>query len=405
MRHLLRSPRLMLAAVGLSTAGLVMAGCSAPAGESPSGESSSPSSASSPSVTDGQTSIESSTADGNSIKLTAYEGIVGAPPAKPVNVPEDVFAWVMSCGQSQATCSTPAQGVAEAAEAIGWESNICDGQLNPNGWSACIRQGVAADADVIFVIGQDCSSFQGPLQEAKDADILTIGVGANDCDIDGGEPVYGGTTVQFEGMTSEEWWTNLGKLQADWLIEQTEGEVKLLDVQFEDTRFGPWMNAGLHAGLENCEACEVVSSVQLSNQDAGSGQLSPKFSSALVQAPEANAIAIPIDGWFLAGLSQAIQSSGRSDSLSVIGAFGQAANLELIAAGQGQDATAAFSMEWDGWSGVDAALRLMDGQEILPAGMGIQVIDAENNMPDEGETFAYNPKVDFKKAYLEAWGR
>ncbi|MEV4899737.1 substrate-binding domain-containing protein [Citricoccus sp. NPDC055426] len=402
MRHVLRSPRLLIASVGLSAAALTFTACSAPAGDSVPAGSASESSASSPAA-DAQ-SPEASAGDA-SAELTAYEGIVGAPPTESVAVPEDVSAWVVSCGQSQATCSTPAQGAADAAEVIGWESNICDGQLNPNGWSACIRQGVAADADVILVIGQDCSSFQGPLQEAKDAGIMTIGVGANDCDIDGGEPLYSGTTTDFADMTSEQWWNTMGELQAAWLIEQTEGNVKLLDVKFEDTRFGPWMNAGLHAGLEDCEACEVVASVNLGNQDAASGQLAPKLSSALVQAPDVNAIAIPIDGWFMAGLSQGIESSGRSDELSVIGAFGQQANLELIAAGQGQDATVAFSMEWNGWSGIDTALRLMADQDIQPAGVGMQVVDAEHNMPADGEAFAYNPEVDFTSAYQEVWGK
>ncbi|WP_313815994.1 substrate-binding domain-containing protein [Citricoccus sp.] len=403
-----RGPLASLAALA-AAALLVLSACAAPAGESavePSGAATNASvDASADPAGEGPATDSTAAPQGQPAELTAYEGIIGAPPTDPVAVPEDISAWIVSCGQVQGTCSTPSEGVATAAKTLGWESNICDGQQNPNGWANCIRQGIAAGADTILVIGQDCSSVQGALQEAKDAGIMTIGVGGNDCDIDGGEPLYSGTTVQFGGMTNEEWWNTVGELQGEWLIDQTDGQVKLLDVIFETPRFGTWLNDGLHAAMADCESCEIVSTLSLSVSDAASGQLAPKLSSALVQAPEANAVAIPIDGWFMAGLSQVIESSGRSDELAVIGAFGQTANLELIAAGQGQDASVAFNLEWDGWAGVDAALRLMDGQEIRPGGTGLQVVDAENNMPAPGADFSYNPEVDFKAAYQQAWGR
>ena len=35
----------------------------------------------------------------------------------------------------------------------------------------------------------------------------------------------------------------------------------------------------------------------------------------------------------------------------------------------------------------------------------MQVVDATTNMPADGAAFAYNPVIDFKQAYLEAWGK
>ena len=305
----------------LFIASLALASCSsAPAADAPSPE---------PAVSD------SPAAPGADVLAAAYEGTVGAPPTEAVPVPEDLSAWIVSCGQSQTTCSTPAQAAAEAAEAIGWQQNVCDGQLNPNGWASCIRQGVAANADVILVMGQDCSSFQGPLEEARAAGIVTVGVGANDCDIDGGDPLYTGITKKLDGLDNEQWWNKIGELQANWLMGQTGGEVKLLEVTFADARFGPWISDGLNAALADCETCEVVGTLQLGDQDAATGAMGQKLSTALLQAPEANAIAVPLDGWFMAGLSQAIVSSQRSDDLAVIGTFGQRSNLDLIADGSG----------------------------------------------------------------------
>ena len=379
----------------LLLASLALASCSSATAENePAADSSAGSSASA-----------SATPAGTDALAAAYEGTVGVPPVDAVSVPEDLMVWIVSCGQSQVTCSTPSQAAADAADAIGWQNSVCDGQLNPNGWANCIRQGVAADADVILVMGQDCSSFQGPLEEARAAGITTVGVGANDCDIDGGEPLYTGITQKLEGLDNEQWWNKIGELQAAWLMGQTDGNVKLLEVTFADARFGPWISDGLNAGLADCDACEVVGTLQLSNQDAASGAMGQKLSTALLQAPDANAIAVPLDGWFLAGLSQAIVSSQRSDDLAVIGTFGQRSNLDLIASGQGQDASVAFSLEWDGWAGVDTALRLLADQPIVPSGVGLQVVDATTNMPADGESFAYDPEIDFRQSYLEAWGK
>ena len=392
MRSRTSSTKARGALSALFIASLALASCSsAPAADTPTPE---------PTV-----SADTSTSTGSEALAAAYEGIIGAPPTEPVTVTEGLSAWIVSCGQSQTTCSTPTQAAADAAEAIGWQHNICDGQLNPNGWASCIRQGVAANVDVILVMGQDCSSFQGPLEEARAAGITTVGVGANDCDVDGGEPLYTGITRKLDGLDNQQWWNKVGELQADWLIGQTGGEVKLLEVTFADTRFGPWISEGLNSTLEDCETCEVVGTLQLGNQDAASGAMGQKLSTALLQAPEANAIAVPLDGWFMAGLSQAIVSSQRSDDLAVVGTFGQRSNLDLIASGQGQDASVAFSLEWDGWSGVDTALRLLADQEILASGVGPQVVDATTNMPADGKSFANSPEIDFKKAYLEAWGK
>ena len=36
-------------------------------------------------------------------------------------------------------------------------------------------------------------------------------------------------------------------------------------------------------------------------------------------------------------------------------------------------------------------------------GWALQVIDADNNMPAEGQPFAYNPVVDYASAYQKLW--
>lgn len=333
-----------------------------------------------------------------------YAGTFQAPPTEPVEVTEDISLWHVSCGEAIVTCSAPAAATVEAATAVGWESNICDGKLNPEGWGTCIRQGIAAGADVITLIGVDCAPIAGPLSEAADAGIPTIGVGANDCDVIGGEPLFSAVTTSLPDTSYEEWWKNVGATQAKWLVGVNDGAAQALQIVFPDPAFGPVMAAGFEEEIAKHEDSSIVATLEITNADVGSGALVQKFSTALLQNPDINAIVIPIDGWLLAGVAQAIESSGRSEELAVIGTFGSIPNFGLIAEGTGEDATVAWPTDWDGYAAVDASLRVLAGQDVLPTGLGVQVVDAENNLPAPGTPFSFEPVVDFRAAYLAAWG-
>jgi ABC-type sugar transport system substrate-binding protein len=334
----------------------------------------------------------------------AYAGTFQAPPSEPVALVEGLKLWHVSCGESVPTCSDPAAATLDAAATVGWDSTLCDGKLNPEGWGSCIRQGIAAGADVISLIGIDCAPVAGPLTEAAEAGIITIAVAARDCDQSGGDALFTAVTDYLPDTSYEEWWKSVGAAQAKWIVGKNDGAAQALLLVFPDPAFGPIMVAGFEEEMAKHEDSSIVATLEIGNADVVSGALVQKFSTALLQNPEINSIVVPIDGWFLSGLAQAIESSGRSDQLAVIGALGSIPTFGLIAEGTGQDATVTWSSSWDGFSVVDTALRVLADQEILPTGLGWQVVDAENNLPAPGQLFSFEPAVDFRAAYLAAWG-
>lgn len=336
---------------------------------------------------------------------TAYAGVLGKPPTELVEPTPGAKVWVVSCGEQVPTCSTPSEAAVAAAKAAGMSPTLCDGKLNPQGWSECIRQGISAASDGIILIGQDCASFQSALQEAAAAHIPTIGAGGNDCDVTGGTKLFTATLQNMPDMTNQEWYEKLGALQADWIVGKSDGHARVLSLHFTDAIWGGWIQDGFEAELKRCSACKIVGTLDVGNADVAGGQLPQKFSSALLKTPTANAVNVPLDGWFFAGLAQAVQSSGRSKDLNVIGAFGETGNLDFIRSGGGEDATVAFSAAWDGWAGVDALIRVLRGQPVPPIGYGLQVVDADHNMPAKAEPFSYNPTIDFAAAYRKAWGK
>lgn len=334
----------------------------------------------------------------------AYAGVLGELPADAPEPTDAQSIWMVSCGELALTCSEPSAKVIEAAEAIGWSGQVCDGQLNPQGWSDCIRQGLSTSADAIITVGVDCVAIAGALAEAKAQNVTTINLGATDCDIVGEEPLFTAVVPNLDGYTQEEWWRQAGALQADWVIGQTNGDANVLLLEFVDPLWGEWVAEGFADQLATCDGCTVGATLELTNQDFVGGTLVSKFSTALVEAADVNAVAVPIDAWLLAGLGQAIEETGRSDDLAVIGAVGAAGNFELIREGRGQDATVAFAFGLSGYTAIDAMIRVLAGEPVEHANLGLQVVDAEHNLPERDETFRYVPPLDIESHYLSIWG-
>ena len=333
---------------------------------------------------------------------TAYDGVTGTPPTEATTPKPGVDLWVVSCGESIPSCSTPVAAVKEAAEVVGWTVKICDGQLSPDGWGSCVRQAVSAKADVIIPVGIDCAGIQQPFQEAKDAGVTVVGGGASDCDETGGEALWATERIQLQDTNAQGIWELSGKLAADWLIGKTDGKAQVLQTVFTDPLWGPWQAEGFTDEMATCADCDVVATLELANNDFVSGSANQKFSTALLQAPTADSVFVAVGGWMVQGFGQAIQSSGRSDQLNVISGFGDESNMDLIRSGTGgQDAVLGYATPWGGWGSVDEAIRVLNGEAPVVEGDGMQVVDADHNLPDSGD---YTGGVDFKAAYEKAWG-
>ena len=73
--------------------------------------------------------------------------------------------------------------------------------------------------------------------------------------------------------------------------------------------------------------------------------------------------------------------------------------------GRGEAVANFFTSAWSvGWAGVDNLSRVLAHQPQVPAGVGLQAIDAHHNMPDAGKAFQYSPPIDYVSAYQKDWG-
>jgi ribose transport system substrate-binding protein len=201
--------------------------------------------------------------------------------------------------------------------------------------------------------------------------------------------------------TIKQYWELNGKVQADWLIGRTNGAAKVVQLVFTDPIWGPWLAEGFKKELATCSGCSIVKSIDISNADSASGQMAQKFSTALAQASDANAVEVPIGGWLQAGLAQAVQASGRAGKLFVASGFGDASTMDLIRKSQFTLGALGYATHWGTYGSVDTAIRILNGEKPVVEGDGFQMVDKDKNLPASGD---YEGGVDYKAAYRKLWG-
>lgn len=353
-------------------------------------------------------SDESSSGSAAGTTTAALEVLIGTdtygqPPTKAPAVAADKKVWIVSCGQSAIGCQTGADAAKEAAEAVGWTAQICDGKLNAGGaFASCVRQGVAANVDAIITEAIDCVAIKEPLSEARTARITTINFWGFDCDTGAsatGEQMFTESVVPSEEYpTNEAYQEAIGEARAEWIKARSGGKANVIELVFKGTNIGAALHDGFRRGMEECADC-TVETVAVTHQTFGNAR--QIIESALLKNPQANWVAVPLDSLVLAGAGQAVAGSPRRADLKLIGGEGLPPNLDLIRQDQGQSAAIGQPIDWYGWAATDTLIRAFAGESPQPAGMGFQVIDADDNLPDAD---AYQAPVDFKTAYRQAWG-
>jgi ribose transport system substrate-binding protein len=331
-----------------------------------------------------------------------YAGTYSAPPSESPPGAEGMSVWWISCSQAVISCSQPAAAAQEAAEALGIEFTIADGKFNQGGaFATAVQTAVAAQPDAILLFGVACELVLGPLQDAKAQGIKLMGVETPDCSDSGGPQMFD-VVEQYseEYQNTPDLWRAYGAFSADYIINQSGGDAQVI-MSSGTEPLQNFVTEGFKDELAKCSECSVVTEVPYD-----SAKLSPNgpwiqaFRTSLVQHPDATAVYFPFDIMATSlGGAQAVEESG----LDLVTFGGQAApdGLDLLRDGGITALTTARDPIWSAWAAIDTINRALQGEPSVPQGIGFQLVDQEHNLPESGD---YVAPIDFKAAYLEAWG-
>lgn len=330
----------------------------------------------------------------------AYQGLGGDLTLDPVKVPEGVKAYVISCGEANSGCATGTASLVEGAEAAGWDVEVADGKLSPEGFATAIRQGVAAGADVIIPMGFGCMAAQAAFKEAHDAGIVIVGGGGpDDCD----PALWAAVPEWLPDYSFDDHWALYGKLGAAWAFGATNGDARAITLTQVTNSFGQTITDGFAEELES-RGGEVIANIDFSDPETVDGTFIQKVTTALLANPEATILQIPGGGFLTGGLYQAIAQSGVSNLTIVVGGPSDATTLDLLRSGSSNGlklGVAAEDTGWAQWGSIDTANRVLAGTAPEYIAQPLVVVDADHNLPASGGIDA----GDWRDVYLEAWGR
>jgi ribose transport system substrate-binding protein len=290
------------------------------------------------------------------------------------------------------------QGVQNAAAALGWDLEVCDGQATPQGQLTCATNFVNTGVDAILTNGMPQSSIAPALVQADSKDIPVINIGG----YIGQEDLYDGSIYPDEAQ--------FGEVLGDWLVGHLPDGGPIATQTFQ-ADFVIQRLEGLDKAIEG-------TSVTIEDSfDADAANLIPGAQQAVSSSFNANS---GIQAYYLTfsgselGAAQAMQvlrpGAQFPDRPMILTFYANLPTIDLIRSGQ-VEAAAENTHEWIAWVAMDQLAEFFGrdtpiSDEPRPDyGDGLEfwqpfVVDAEN-LPAEGELAP--PPVDFEGFFTTKW--
>ncbi len=323
-------------------------------------------------------------------RLTAdYRGTFKAlPKTGPKGVPGKRIV-IIPLTQLSPTFSAFSQEAQAAAKALGWKSTVIDGKLTTEGFNKALRTATSQKPDAILLSGIECSAVQQAALEAKKLGIAIYSVYGTDCEQ---QKVWDG----FQPVDTRA----AARMRADWIAANVGPSGKVAEAYISDDKVSRNFVEQTERELAQvCPGCKVAR-IKFVLADLGEA-LKDKIQTGLLRNPDAKAFVVPFDAAILFGAGAAIQGSGLD--LKVMGGECSGANVELIRTGRQQHACTGYPFSVFGWSAVDGLNRIFAKQQPVDAGLGVQLVDKDHNLPARGEVFL-GPLKDFRAQYARIWG-
>ena len=330
-----------------------------------------------------------------------YASTYRPPPTKATVPPRGITVFFIGAALAAPGISEPADALAEAGRRLGWKVVAVDGKFEPNTQLNAVNQAVAAGADAIVLHSIDCPTVRSGLIKAQKAGIPVVVVESVDCNEGGnkGQSLFTAEVTFREGRFLT-WIAKYGEAQGTWLAAKApQGEGRIIEFVETDALSTRLAAQGFEKTYKTlCPTCKIVTRVSFVGADYG--KLQQKATAALLAHPDANQIYGNHDAAVTAGIAAAVMGSHRT--IQVMGGPGNVANATLVRNHRGQSAGVGVTVRWEGFAAADAIIRILNKEPVLSSGIGLQVYDAQHNLPPRGK--AFGPPIDFRTAYYKTWG-
>jgi ribose transport system substrate-binding protein len=291
-----------------------------------------------------------------------------------------------------------AQGIREAARAIGWQVRVIDAGGTPAGRRRAVAEALATPPDGLVICGSDAHELEPLLREASPRLPPMVGwhAGPRPGPIDG-------TSVAMNVTTDP---LAVARTTARAAVAQSGGRAGV--VVFTDSRFAiaTAKAQAMAEVIRQCSGCTLLELRDVAISDSAARM--PPVTEALLAAHGrrwTHALAIN-DIYFDYAVPTLIQAALPAGAISLLSAGdGSASAFMRIRAGTFQTGTVAEPLNQQGWQVVDELNRLLAGQPVSGFVAPVHLVSASNVAADGGARFVYDPDNGYRDAYLRFWKR
>ncbi|WP_408995843.1 substrate-binding domain-containing protein [Streptomyces europaeiscabiei] len=330
-------------------------------------------------------------------KAVAGAEAVDAPWGGPTTGPKAVAGkTVVYVAQSMTNpgVAGAAEGVKEAAKAIGWKARIIDGQGTPAGIQAAVSQAVAVKPDGIVLSGFDPKSTAQQVAQANAAGIPLIGWHAV------GTPGPSKAPKLFSNITTKV--EDVAKISADWVISQSNGRAGVVVFTDASIPFAKGKSDLIEKELATCSDIKVLSTSNIPIADASSR--TPQEVSALLSRFGTKwTHSVAINDLYFADAAPALRAGGKQGNgapFSIGAGDGDPSAFQRISSKQFQAATVPEPLSEQGWQIVDEFNRAFAGKPASGYIAPVHITTAANS----GGGSSWDPEG-YREAYRKLWGK
>jgi len=249
------------------------------------------------------------------------------------------------------------RGMSEAAAEVHAKLVVYPNQGQPAQWGQGISSAISQHADAITLLAQDPALLAPQITQAKKAGIpvivlRTTGEGER-CQADSKGRVYGTTCVPGP-------FGQAGRLEADWVIQATNGTADALVITSNDARSTTPLMRGLRDEFRRgCPACKITAvDVPIPEWAA---RIRSEVQSALVRDPKIDYV-IPIYDSMSQFVVPAIRAARAGGRVRIAGFNGTPFVLKLMQDGDIVAMDVGENLSWLGWAAMDQAFRVIAGE-------------------------------------------
>lgn len=288
-----------------------------------------------------------------------------------------------------------ADGVEEAAEAIGWDARVIDGQGTPSGQQSALSQALALKPDGVVIGGFDPQTTQAQLDNANDSGVAVVGWHAV------GSPGPSESPKLFSNVTTRV--EDVAKISAQWIIVRSGGTAGAVIFTDASIPFAKGKSDMLEEALSECSSVEVLSTENIPIPDAAAR--TPQAVSTLLQTyGDKWTDSVAINDLYYDNAAPSLRAAGKSgtDAPFNVGAGdGSAAAFDRIRSGEFQAATVPEPLTEQGWQIVDELNRAIAGEPASEYFAPVHVTDSTN--VQDGDL--YDPESGYRDVYKGIWGK